>query len=114
MDEISIKEYFESQLRIYKAAHEHEHELLNQNITLARDALNVRLEHMNEFRAQTLSERSEFVNKDKFDTAHRFLVDRVVELEQQLASFKGRILGIGSAVAVMLVVLQILLRFFVK
>jgi len=108
---VSLREYVDTLLLGYKRAHEKEHELLNQNIVLARDALDVRLEHMNEFRAQVLSDRGEFVNKDKFDLTHAALIDRVSQLERDSAAFRGRMLGIGSAVTVMLIILQVALRF---
>jgi len=108
---VSLREYVDTLFRGYKKAHEKEHELLNQSIILARDALDIRLEHMNEFRAQVLSDRGEFVNKDKFDLTHAALINRVSQLERDAAAFRGRMLGIGSAVTVMLIILQVVLRF---
>jgi hypothetical protein len=93
MDEVTLKEYFENLLCQYKEAHEKEHRLLAENVELAREGMEKRLESMNEFRAQILNERSHMVSIDKFEgkmnefeakyfANHKRLEDRVDILEK--------------------------------
>ena len=121
-DAISLRQYFDVMMQHYCEAHQKEHVLLAENATRAREALEMRLEAMNEFRKQLERERSGFLTQDKYDVKHEalervvisrieFAEKRVMELEKMVANMKGRSAAIISALGIGLVILQLILHF---
>ena len=122
---ISLCRYFETLLQEYKDAHVREHALIAENTLRIREALEVRLEGMNQFRAQIMMERGNFVTQDKYDAQHQALTilldtkievleKRLGDLESTVSNMRGRFSAIATAVTVGLVIVQIVLHFLVK
>jgi hypothetical protein len=118
---VSLRQYVES---LFKA-HEKEHVLLSDNTSKADRALEIRLEAMNEFRSQIMSERGHFVTQDKYEAQHQALLllldtkievleTRSAQLEANLSNLKGRFSAIAAAISIMLVIVEIGLRFLIK
>ena len=108
---VSLQTYIERLMEEYKTAHAHEHKLLSEAVERTAKMLDIRLESMNEFRSQINSERGSFLRCEVYDIQHHSLEEKVNRLEQELSSLRGRIIGIGTAIAVMLLIFQILLKF---
>jgi len=122
---ISLCRYLEALMKEYKDAHAREHILMSENVEKTARALEIRLEAMNEFRAQILAERGHFVTQDKYDAQHQalnVLLDAKIEVvekdqaEQKAAvsNIKGRMSAIAAAITVGLIIVQMFLHFVVK
>jgi hypothetical protein len=124
-DEITLRQYLEALMEHYKIAHAREHELLAESVEQTKENLELRLESMNQFRAQILSERGSMVTLDKFDSkvneiekVNKAKTDsdniRIGAMETQLANLKGRMTATATGITIFLVVLELILRFVVK
>jgi preprotein translocase subunit SecA len=133
---VSMKAYVDALFAQYKEAHSKEHEMLSKAIEnsqkalekavdTAQAALNIRLEAMNEFRSQILSERGTFLTSEKFDAKIQEIENveraktesknlRLNALETGLANLRGRWAAVSASIAVVLMILELLLRFVVK
>jgi hypothetical protein len=118
---VTLRQYIESLMTHYEKAHRREHELLSESLILTAKHLETRLEGMNEFRAQILSERQQMVTLDKFlgkmDELEKVSMAhsdtnraRIVTLEVGLANIRGRLTATAAALAVGLTVLEIIMR----
>jgi hypothetical protein len=66
-------------------------------LTLATKNLELRLEKLNELRAEVTSDRANFLTRDRYDSQHGALEDRTTALE----SFRGKALGFGALVSLL-------------
>jgi len=124
-DVIGLRDYVDVLLRAYCEAHEKEHVLMAENASHAREAMDLRLKAMNEFRTQISNERASYLTQDKFDVKHEalervvvarieFAEKRVMELEKMVANMKGRSTAIAAAISIGLIVLQLFLHFVIE
>ncbi len=101
------------------AAHRREHALEDRALGvastlqsdalgLAREAIEHRLEGMNELREQITSERGSYVSRVEYEAKHDTLVNRVNELEKARSNVEGRMWALGSIV----IIVELALRFF--
>ena len=107
---VSLRHYVETLMAQYKHHHAREHELLAESVEHARGAIDARLQSMNEFRAQILSERGTMMLRETYETRHEAVEKRIGALEKGQA----RLAGVGAAVGVGLVIVQIVLKLVVK
>jgi len=88
------------------------------NLRIARDEINRRLNEMNELRSQITAERGEFLRRDMFDREHANLRDgtdsRLKVLEQAKSNLDGRVWAIGAGITILTVLLQFAMRYFTK
>ncbi len=77
---------------------------------VAFGALERRLESMNEFRAQLLTQAATFVTNEKFDVQHSVLEDRVSKTENKQSNMDGRFWVLG----VVLIVVQLAIQYLTK
>jgi hypothetical protein len=75
--------------------HEREHKLEAVARDKAEEAVNVRLEQMNEFRSSLADQATTFVRKDTYDA----LVERVITIEKLDIKGEGKSLGQGAVIA---------------
>jgi hypothetical protein len=66
-------------------------------LELATRNLELRLEKLNELRNEVTQDRGNFLTRDRYDTQHKALEDKVSSLE----SFRGRALGFGALVSLL-------------
>jgi hypothetical protein len=66
-----------------------------QALALASRNLELRLEKLNELRQEVTQDRGNFLTRDKYESEHGALGDRVTGLE----AFRGRALGFGALIA---------------
>ena len=111
---ITLCHYLETLIKDYKESHDREHKLLAEASRASREALDVRLETMNQFRAQILSERGMMVSKERCDVVHDSVEKRVNAVEAEVANLGGRMAAYAIALGVGLAIMQIILRFVVK
>lgn len=90
----------------YKAQHE--------ALAIARDEMNRRLENMNEFRAQILQERGEFVRKDWFEKVHQDSLNDINEQKNWQSNMNGRLWMLGAILTIAVVIINILFRYWPK
>ena len=91
-EDITLKEFIESKLEAIKIA-----------IEKSENSLNVRLEHMNEFRQQIQNERVNFVTRELYEAHIEASNKRFQDLERLVY------IGFGIVVAI-----EVCLRFFIK
>jgi hypothetical protein len=104
-------------------AHGDVHALNQRAIDEAVKTLNLRLETMNEFRAQIASERGEFVRQEiytseykssesKFEAAIDRLITRIAVLENYKSNIEGRFWMLGVTLVGINVTIELLFRYF--
>ena len=81
-------------------------------VKLYRTELDRRLEEMNEFRAQILTERKEFLPIKDYDEKHEFLRTRVELLEQSKSNLDGKIWMLGAVLTGITVLLNFVFRYW--
>ena len=106
---ISLRHYIETLMDQYKESHAREHILLAENVQRTKENLDVRLEGMNQFRSQILSERHAMVSNDRFEAKCELTESRIEELEKGLSNLRGRMTATTAALAAGLAILQIVL-----
>jgi hypothetical protein len=79
-DSVSIKTYIDTrishlqkEMELEGKAHELVHKELSDNVDLARQTLDYRLEGMNQFRAQILEERAKYLTREEYNIQHSAL-----------------------------------------
>jgi len=107
---VTLRHHLETLLQQYQDHHDREHALMAESVSLTRQALEARLESMNQFRAQILSERGEMLTKDAYEAKHEMLALRIEANEKQLAS----IAAVGGVVALIFVGVELIMRFVAK
>jgi hypothetical protein len=111
--------------RLHSEAHAREHALTQTAVEKAEQSLGVRLEGMNELRAQITGERGTYVTRDmleaklsgidgKVDSGTAGLAKRLGDLENKQANLDGRFLILGGVLAFALVVVEFVARQIVK
>lgn len=77
-----------------------------------------RLDIANKFREQIMEERGQFVPRQLYDEQHNSLRDavdlRLKLLEQTKSNLEGRLWMMGAAISVLVVLLNLILRYFGK
>jgi hypothetical protein len=89
---VTLKEYLEARL-----------EAINLASKKNDDAVNVRLEHMNEFRKQIQDERSFFLTKDHYENCHQYLENKIDSLTKLVY------IGLGLVIA-----FEFIFKFFMQ
>lgn len=118
---VALKEYVDQRLLDQAARFEVDLRAREQALLLAERNLGTRLEHLNEFRAQIMSERSMFVSREVFDAKVSDLgsrSDRVAEvsddrlraLERAVTDHAVRFWAVGVGATFTAIVAGILLR----
>jgi hypothetical protein len=102
-EDVSLKDHFEHRLQAIEdmenerwEAHREVHAMGQRAIDAALVTLNVRLEGMNEFRAQILKERSEFVKQQVFDVEHKAIEAKVDSQGRWQDNMSGRLWMLGA------------------
>jgi hypothetical protein len=94
---VTLREYIEAIMserdRALTAAFNSQQAALN----LATRNLELRLEKLNELRAEVTQDRSNFLTRDRYESQHQALEDKVALLE----GFRGRALGFGALVSLL-------------
>lgn len=129
-EEISYKEHFEEKLLSVEKlederwrAHENVHAMGQLALDASVRALDVRLETMNQFRAQISEERGEFVKALVYDSERKALElkfetkfdsneKRIGMLENSQSNQAGRTAAYVSVLGVAFAVIQIILHFW--
>jgi hypothetical protein len=109
-DIVSLRDHFEALMTHYREAHSKEHQMLMANVELARQALDSRLESMNQFRSQIAAERATYITRDTYEDKHEVLSVRVEANEKRLS----QLAVIGSVILFIIAVLEFGLRFVLK
>lgn len=104
MDNVTLREYFESLVAQHQVIMDARIESLNREIDKASMVLNQKLETMNEFRKQITEERQVYVREIEFDLSVKNIIEdldalalRVRAIEDAYANFAGRLWMLGTA-----------------
>jgi hypothetical protein len=81
-------------------------------LALAMVRLNERLGEMNELRAQITMERGSYLLRERFDTEHQTLINRVSAIELLSSKVSGSIWMLGAAISAIVVGINLLMRFW--
>lgn len=98
----------------WERLHLAKHEFDDEAIRTAREAIDRRLDEMNELRSQINSERGNYVQRDFYDEKHNSLKDtldtRLKVLETAWSNMQGRIWMMGAAISAVVVAINLILR----
>jgi len=90
MNNIPLQKHFNKRLKaIYKYI-DVKIESIDRSTNLAADALEKRLESMNEFRNSLKDQQSKFVTREEYALMHERLVEDVKILREAKANFEGK------------------------
>jgi chromosome segregation ATPase len=125
---IGLREWLEQRF----AQHNREHQMIQDAVAKAEQSVNVRLEGMNELRAQINSERGSYLSRAEYDAKHealahavdalersmiakidnaeRTLASRIASLENAQANMAGRLWAVGVGLTIMVVVINVALK----
>lgn len=91
-------------LEAHNKAHEREHAMTETAVIKAEEAMTMRLEQMNEFRAQITNERGAYLTKSEFNrfeesytARHREVVERINEQRNLWSKLQGQMVLITAA-----------------
>jgi hypothetical protein len=82
--------------------------------TLAAQRMDDRLVEMNQLREQISKERGLYLTRERFDSEHGTLGNRVSALELQNSKWSGSIWMLGGAVSAIVILVNIALKIWVK
>jgi len=102
----SLKEHFESVLAEREKRRDEQNHSTLLALKKAEDALEHRLERLNEFRAQAIAERSMFVTHEEFEALEKRYEQRHSELEIDVRLLQARvvpIIWVGSTLVIAVV-----------
>lgn len=108
---VTLREYLERVLEeqrrfsdLQVKSHDDMHKLLQQMVTLAKTATDLRLEGMNELREQISSERGVYLRRETWEAGNSEISKRLTVIEQQLAGLGGRDRGVSMSWGVVVAV----------
>lgn len=131
-DDIPFREHFEELLKAaWKlederwAAHEKLHAVGQKALDSMIESIYLRLEQMNKFREDVVTDRAEFVRTDIYSAAHTVLQhkieaeiettrQRISEIEKFRSNLEGRFWMLGAALVALNAGLSVLLKFWIK
>ena len=89
---VTLREYLERAHNDAWRAHSEKHRLENVAIEQARNAIDLRLEKLNELRSEVIQDRGEYVRRDVHDSQIKGLQDKLDALE----SFRTKAVGAAA------------------
>lgn len=124
-DYISLKEYLEQKIEAVEKLNQKTFEMNNLAIKKAEDAMNLRLESMNEFRASMKDQQSVFATKAEFHSHTSSNEIAIDDLKKQLGKIQTAlevtatkagmpmvyIIGLGSVVSLVLGIINLMSKF---
>jgi chromosome segregation ATPase len=103
----------------HQSAHEREHEMNTLAVTKAQEVMENRLASMDQFREQLRDQAGTFVRRDLMDSEISVVeakvrqnADRISALERKEANLAGRFTALGIGIGLVVIVVNVLLRFF--
>lgn len=88
----------------HELRHDAQHRADLRAVDHAQEALEKRLEKLNELRAEVSTDRSQFLTRDTYATAHDGLVAQVADLQKRVTLAEGRVSGTTSTTGLLLAV----------
>lgn len=131
-DDVSFREHFEELLKAaWKlederwTAHEKFHAVGQKALDAMIESIYLRLEQMNKFREDVVTDRAEFVRMDIYNAAYTVLQhkmeaeieasrQRITEVEKFRSNLEGRFWMLGAALVALNAGLSFLLKFWIK
>jgi hypothetical protein len=120
-EDVSLKDHFEQRQAANERladerwkAHQEVHTMGQRAIDAALVTLNIRLEGMNEFRAQILKERTEFLKTQVYDVEHKALEGKVDSQQKWQDNMSGRLWMLGTFILAINVLVGFVLRLWGK
>ena len=121
---VSLREHLQKQLdtcqgasrerlQNWITAHDEKHRLEAIAVERQREAIHVWQVGANEWRASLQDQRANMIERKEYEANHATLVDRVGNLETNLGAWVARMTTVGAALALGLVIVQILIRVLV-
>lgn len=88
---IALKEHLEKIIEMERLVQAQKWNQAQESLKLAREAIDFRLEGMNELRSQINNERGAYVPREIYDKTNELREKRIQDLELLIANMKGRI-----------------------
>ena len=89
---------------------ERENELLEQQVLVAKAGIEIRLEGMNELRAQINKERGMYLEQSVFNVKHESVLGRLSQLDVKVANWEGRFWMLGAGITALVVAIQMVMN----
>jgi HD superfamily phosphohydrolase len=86
----------------HELRHEEQHKSDLRAVDHAQEALEKRLEKLNELRAEVSTDRSQYLTRDTYATAHDALIAQVGDLQRRLTLAEGKAAGATSTTGLLL------------
>src|SRR5690349_14439160 len=116
--EVSLRDYVEQQFKDLREYIDTRFRLNHQMTVQAQDALEHRLDSLNELRALLNDQQGKFVSREVLDGQIKDLItrldgmaERINKTEQRAAALDGRILGASAVVTFLLMAMEGILHF---
>ncbi len=117
-DDVSLRDYLETCLKSLEDKIENQSEFIAQHFELnekaikkAEEAMQIRLEGMNEFRSQINMERMNYLTRDNYSVIHEELCKRVEKLETTNSFSAGKMWMVMAGFAAIPTILALLALF---
>lgn len=91
-----------------------DYEQIEKMTAMAKNEVDRRLEGMNELRSQIQNERQEYVRRDRMEALLEAADRRIQGIEQFMYNLQGRMTVTGIGLTLLVTLLSLAMRFFVK
>lgn len=104
----ALKEHFENQMNDHADRAIERYNTQLREIVTAQAAMDKRLDSINEFREQLRDQEMTYLTKAEYQSAHKYLMERVETLGHRADKSDGRAAGIMVAISAIAAIMTIL------
>jgi hypothetical protein len=98
-DSVTLREYFESMAKEMSDANDEKFRMIEKASDLANENIRVRIDSLNEWRAQNKDERGMYMTKSEYEVRHDTIQKQVDDLRLRSAEMSGKASQSGLMIA---------------
>jgi hypothetical protein len=114
MDDITLREFFETQMKNQRENTNMRFDALDKALQLSRDEMNRRLEGLNQLRNEVITDRGAFIQREICNQQHKELGTWKEAVTKKLTVLETRSITWTAAVGVFFLIISIMMRWFGK
>lgn len=107
-DIAGLRKLLYRELELRHKNHQHQHKQESEALQVARNAMEYRLEGMNEFREQLTQQGQTFASRENVEVVREHILQRLRDIENTQAILNGRLWALGAALTTGLAIVGIL------